>query len=72
MAHSDADIAIFTKHGTSVDEVILARAKSLRSNDLGDILLVVENEGKFNSQEDKDAAAAAVEATSVMPPPADE
>jgi hypothetical protein len=68
MPHSDSDIATLTKHGTDPDKVVAARAKILRSNDLGDILRVVENEGKFNSQEDKDAAAAAVEATPVMPP----
>ena len=68
MPHSDSDIATLTKHGTDPDKVVAARAKTLRSNDLGDILRVVENEGEFNSQEDKDAAAAAVEATSVTPP----
>ena len=72
MAHSDSDIATLTKHGTNPDKVVASRAKTLRSNDLGDILRAVENEGEFKSQEDKDAAAAAVEATSVMPPPADE
>ena len=68
MPHSDSDIATLTKHGTDPDKVVAARAKTLRSNDLGDILRAVENEGEFNSQEDKDAAVAAVAATSVMPP----
>ena len=66
MAHSDADIATLTKHGTDADKVVASRAKTLRSNDLGGILRVVENQGQFNSQEDKDAAVAAVAATSVQ------
>ena len=65
MPHSDSDIATLTKHGTDADKVVAARAKTLRSNDLGDILRAVENEGEFKSQEDKDAAVAAVAATSV-------
>ena len=69
MAHSDADIATLTKHGTDADEVVAARANTLRSNDLGDLIRVVENGGEFNSQDDKDAVAAAVAATSVKPPP---
>jgi len=68
MPHSDADIATLAKHGTDPDKVVASRAKTLRSNDLGGILRVVENQGQFNSQEDKDAAVAAVAATSVMPP----
>ena len=67
MVHSDSDIATLAKHGTDADKVVAARAKTLRSNDLGDILRVVENEGKFNSQDDKDTAVAAVAATSVKP-----
>ena len=66
MAHSDSDIATLTKHGTDADKVVAARAKTLRSNDLGDILRAVENEGEFNSQQDKDTAIAAVAATSVQ------
>ena len=65
MAHSDSDIATLTKHGTDADKVVAARAKTLRSNDLGDILRAVENEGEFSSKEDKDAAVAAVAATAV-------
>jgi hypothetical protein len=65
MAHSSLDIATLTKHGTDPDRVVAERAKTLRSNYLGDVLRVVENEGEFNSQEDKDAAVAAVAATSV-------
>ena len=66
MPHSDLDIATLTKHSTTADKVVAARAKTLRSNDLGDILRAVENEGEFKSQEDKDTAVAAVAATSVQ------
>jgi hypothetical protein len=66
MPHSDSDIATLTKHGTDADKVVASRAKTLRSNDLGDILRAVENEGEFNSQQDKDTAIAAVAATSVQ------
>jgi len=66
MPHSSLDIATLTKHGTNPDRVVSERAKTLRSNDLGDILRVVENEGKFSSQKDKDVAVAAVAATSVQ------
>ena len=66
MAHSDADVAILTKHGTSPDKVVAEKAKSLRSNDLGDILRVAASGGKFNSQGDKDTAVAAVSGTAVQ------
>ena len=65
MAHSDADIATLTKHGTDADAVVAARANTLRSNDLGDFLRVVQHGGEFSSQEDKDAVLAAVNATDV-------
>jgi hypothetical protein len=66
MPHSSLDIATLTKHGTNPDRVVSERAKTLRSNDLGDILRAVENEGEFNSQEDKDTAVASVAGTAVQ------
>jgi len=66
MPHSDLDVATLTKAGTTPDRVVAERAKTLRSNDLGDILRIVANEEEFKSQEDKDIAVAAVNATSVQ------